>query len=72
MNRVIMESQKKYKPTFSIEFFPPKTEEGKVKLRKTREELAKLNPAFISVTGENSRIRREVCQSIPGCRASAY
>jgi methylenetetrahydrofolate reductase (NADPH) len=45
-----MESQKKYKPTFSIEFFPPKTEEGKAKLRKTREELAKLNPAYISVT----------------------
>ena len=46
----IMESQKKYKPTFSIEFFPPKTEEGKIKLRKTREELAKLNPTYISVT----------------------
>ena len=45
-----MESQKKYKPTFSIEFFPPKTEEGAAKLRKTREELAKLNPAYISVT----------------------
>ncbi|MCK4587107.1 MAG: methylenetetrahydrofolate reductase, partial [Gammaproteobacteria bacterium] len=45
-----MESQKKYKPTFSIEFFPPKTEEGAIKLRKTREELAKLNPAYISVT----------------------
>ena len=45
-----MESQKKYKPTFSIEFFPPKTEEGKAKLRQTRDELAKLNPAFISVT----------------------
>ena len=45
-----MESQKKYPPTFSIEFFPPKTEEGKAKLRKTREALAKLNPAYISVT----------------------
>ena len=45
-----MESQKKYKPTFSIEFFPPKTEEGAVKLRETREELAKLNPAYFSVT----------------------
>ena len=45
-----MESQKKYKPTFSIEFFPPKTEEGKIKLRNTREELAKLNPSYISVT----------------------
>jgi methylenetetrahydrofolate reductase (NADPH) len=45
-----MESQKKYKPSFSIEFFPPKTEEGKQKLRQTREELAKLKPDFISVT----------------------
>ena len=45
-----MESQKKYKPTFSIEFFPPKTEEGAAKLQKTREELAKLNPAYFSVT----------------------
>jgi methylenetetrahydrofolate reductase (NADPH) len=45
-----MESQKKYKPTFSIEFFPPKTEEGKIKLRKTREELSRLNPAYFSVT----------------------
>ncbi len=45
-----MQSQKKHKPQFSIEFFPPKTEEGKIKLRKTREELAKLNPAYFSVT----------------------
>jgi methylenetetrahydrofolate reductase (NADPH) len=45
-----MESQKKFKPTFSIEFFPPKTVEGKEKLRQTREELAKLKPSFISVT----------------------
>jgi len=45
-----MQSQKKYIPVFSIEFFPPKTEEGKEKLRHTREELAKLKPEFISVT----------------------
>lgn len=45
-----MESQKNPNPEFSLEFFPPKTEEGKVKLRNTREELAKLNPAYISVT----------------------
>lgn len=42
--------QSQHKPTFSIEFFPPKTEEGKIKLRSTREELAKLNPAYFSVT----------------------
>jgi len=45
-----MEKEKNYKPEFSIEFFPPKTEEGKIKLRNTREELSRLNPAYISVT----------------------
>ena len=45
-----MENQKKFKPQISLEFFPPKTDEGKIKLRKTREELSKLNPDYISVT----------------------
>ncbi len=34
----------------SIEFFPPQTPEGVEKLRATRQELAKLNPEFFSVT----------------------
>lgn len=34
----------------SIEFFPPQTEEGMVKLRATRAELAVLKPTFFSVT----------------------
>lgn len=34
----------------SIEFFPPQTPEGVEKLRSTRQELAKLNPSFFSVT----------------------
>lgn len=34
----------------SIEFFPPQTEEGALKLRATREKLACLQPEFISVT----------------------
>lgn len=38
------------KPTFSFEFFPPRTEEGAVKLRAVREQLAKMAPAFFSVT----------------------
>lgn len=37
-------------PTISFEFFPPKTDRGKEKLRNTRRELAKLNPEFYSVT----------------------
>ena len=36
--------------TFSIEFFPPKTDEGMEKLFAEVQELKKLNPAFCSVT----------------------
>ena len=35
---------------FSFEFFPPKTAEGKAKLRATWQELAKLKPRFFSCT----------------------
>ena len=45
-----MKSQQKYPKQISFEFFPPKTEEGKIKLRKTRDELAKVNPLYFSVT----------------------
>ena len=37
-------------PTFSFEFFPPKTPEGKAKLRATWRQLARLKPRFFSVT----------------------
>ncbi|HZV62142.1 MAG TPA: methylenetetrahydrofolate reductase [NAD(P)H] [Methylophilaceae bacterium] len=37
-------------PVISFEFFPPKTEEGIVKLRAARQQLAQLNPKFFSVT----------------------
>ena len=45
-----MNSQKNFKKTYSIEFFPPKTPEGAEKLRYTRNQLAELNPEYISVT----------------------
>jgi len=38
------------KPELSIEFFPPQTPEGDDKLRATRGKLARLKPAFFSVT----------------------
>ena len=38
------------KPEISFEFFPPKTEEGVLKLRETRKQLASLHPKFFSVT----------------------
>ena len=34
----------------SFEFFPPKTEEGKLKLAKVHAKLKSLNPEFFSVT----------------------
>lgn len=45
-----MQSQKKYPPAFSCEFFPPKTEQGVLNLRATRERLTTLQPSFFSVT----------------------
>jgi methylenetetrahydrofolate reductase (NADPH) len=38
------------RPTFSVEFFPPKTEEATEQLYATARELAALEPDFVSVT----------------------
>ena len=45
-----MDSQKKYPKAYSIEFFPPKSEESAAKLRDTCTQLAPLKPCFASVT----------------------
>ncbi len=45
-----MKSQLQHPKTFSMEFFPPKTEEGVAKLRTTIGELGQLNPSYFSVT----------------------
>lgn len=45
-----METQGKYPQVYSFEFFPPKTDEGIEKLRRTRERLSGLSPRFFSVT----------------------
>jgi len=45
-----MESQKQFEPTFSFEFFPPRTPEGVEKLKKVRDELGELKPKYFSVT----------------------
>lgn len=60
-----MKSQKKYPPVFSFEFFPPKTEEGAVKLRQTREALAQLRPRFFSVTfGAGGSTRERTIETV--------
>ncbi len=38
------------RPSFSVEFFPPKTEEGRVALFETVEVLRELEPSYFSVT----------------------
>lgn len=45
-----MESQKKYPQNLSIEFFPPRTEQGAENLNKVIDELGVLNPEYFSVT----------------------
>ena len=45
-----MESQQAFPQTFSFEFFPPKTDEGKAKLKAVREQLGTLKPKYFSVT----------------------
>src|SRR3954465_14099600 len=37
-------------PAFSFEFFPPKTEDGEANLALALQELARLEPTFVSVT----------------------
>lgn len=45
-----MESQKKIPRTYSCEFFPPKTEQGRANLGVTIDELGPLKPAYFSCT----------------------
>jgi methylenetetrahydrofolate reductase (NADPH) len=45
-----MDSQKKYPKAYSIEFFPPKSEESAARLRDTYTQLTPLKPCFASVT----------------------
>jgi len=45
-----MNSQQKFSKSYSIEFFPPKTEAGIEKLNQTLKSFTELKPAYISVT----------------------
>jgi len=45
-----MHTQKQYPQTFSLEFFPPRTDKGMEKLKGVIDELGTLSPEYMSVT----------------------
>jgi methylenetetrahydrofolate reductase (NADPH) len=54
-------------PVFSFEFFPPKTAEGKEKLRSTQAKLAQFKPRFFSVTfGAGGSTRDHTFETVIG------
>ncbi|MEY4960278.1 MAG: methylenetetrahydrofolate reductase [Pseudomonadota bacterium] len=68
-----MESQKKFAPTFSFEFFPPQTPEGVERLRAARRQLAQLNPKFFSVTfGAGGSTRHRTLETVLEIQAEGH
>ncbi|MFO7580544.1 methylenetetrahydrofolate reductase [NAD(P)H] [Nitrosomonas halophila] len=68
-----MQSQKKFSPTFSFEFFPPQTPEGMEKLRATRAQLARFDPKFFSVTfGAGGSTRERTLETVLEIQAEGY
>jgi methylenetetrahydrofolate reductase (NADPH) len=51
-------------PTVSVEFFPPKTPEGRAQLERTLHDLAVVEPSFVSVTYGAGGSTREVTRDI--------
>lgn len=60
-------------PTVSCEFFPPKTPEGKNKLRAAWRQLGALGPEFFSVTyGAGGSTRERTLQTVLAIRADGH
>jgi len=60
-------------PNYSFEFFPPRTPEGKAKLRATWEALAKLKPRFFSCTfGAGGSTREGTLETVLEIRAAGH
>ena len=68
-----MQSQKKLPKTFSFEFYPPKTAEGKEKLRATWRQLGQLKPKYFSCTyGAGGSTREGTLATVLEIRAAGY
>jgi methylenetetrahydrofolate reductase (NADPH) len=68
-----VKSQKKHARAFSFEFFPPKTPEGKEKLRATWKQLGQLKPKFFSCTfGAGGSTREGTLETVLEIRAAGF
>jgi methylenetetrahydrofolate reductase (NADPH) len=69
-----MESQQKYKPVYSVEFFPPKTAAGADKLKATRAQLAEtMQPAYYSVTyGAGGSTQQGTFDTVADIKAAGF
>ena len=68
-----MNTQKKHPRTFSFEFFPPKSEQGKEKLRATWKQLGQLKPKFFSCTfGAGGSTREGTLETVLEIRAAGF
>jgi methylenetetrahydrofolate reductase (NADPH) len=68
-----VQSQKKLPKTFSFEFYPPKTAEGKARLRATWKQLGQLKPKFFSCTyGAGGSTREGTLETVLEIRAAGY
>jgi len=68
-----VESQRNHPRAFSFEFFPPKTPEGKAKLRATWQQLAQLKPRFFSCTfGAGGSTQQGTLDTVLEIRAAGH
>ena len=68
-----MQTQRKFPLTFSFEFFPPKTAEGKERLRAAWKQLGQLQPKFFSCTfGAGGSTREGTLETVLEIRAAGY
>ncbi len=68
-----MQSQKKHPRVFSFEFFPPKTPEGREKLRATWKQLGQLKPKFFSCTyGAGGSTREGTLETVLEIRTAGF
>ena len=68
-----MQTQKQFPRTFSFEFFPPNTPEGKAKLHATARQLAALKPKFFSVTyGAGGSTRERTLDTVLDIRTMGH